>query len=104
MVQWAKVGAGVQGVRVLGAQHPLFHGQQRGEQVPGGGRVSRLPGPAGEVGAGAQGVRVLHAQARSYTESSAAYWSRAAAGSPASPASAIQRCGQLNGLVACLWL
>ena len=38
------------------------HGQQRGELVPGPGRIPRLPGPASEVGAGGQGVRVLGAE------------------------------------------
>ena len=57
-----EVGAGGQGVRVLRAEDPLEHGQQRGELVPGPGRIPRLPGPAGEVGAGDQGVRVLRAE------------------------------------------
>ena len=53
-----KVGARVQGVRVLRAEDPLLRRQQRGELVPGPGYVPRLPGPVGEVGAGVQGVRV----------------------------------------------
>ena len=42
--------------------NPLFVRQQRGELVPGAGRVPRLPGPAGEVGASTQSVRVLVAE------------------------------------------
>jgi hypothetical protein len=38
---------------VLGAQGTLTHGQQRGVLVPGGGRVSRRPGPVGEPSASA---------------------------------------------------
>ena len=52
-------------VRVSGCSGPRTRsrdGQQRGELVPGPGRVPRLPGPAGEVGAGGQGVRVLRAE------------------------------------------
>ena len=41
-----------QGVPVLGAQHPLADGQQRGELVAGPGRIPRLAGLAGEVVAG----------------------------------------------------
>ena len=54
-VQRARLCAGGQGVRVLRAEDPLAHGQQRGELVPGGGRVPRLPGPAGEAAAGRPG-------------------------------------------------
>ena len=51
-VQAGEAAAGGQGVRVLRAEDPLDHGQQRGEQVAGRGRIPRLPGPAGEVGRG----------------------------------------------------
>ena len=51
-----------QGVGVLGAEDALGYGQQRGELVPGGGRVPRLPGPVGQAGAGGQGVGVLGAE------------------------------------------
>ena len=61
-VQRARSCAGGQGVRVLRAEDPLVHGQQRGELVAGGGRVPRLPGPVGEVVPGGQGVRVLRAE------------------------------------------
>ena len=54
-----KVAAGGQGVRVVGAQHPLEDGQQHRVLVPGPGRISRQPGVAGKVGAGGQGVPVL---------------------------------------------
>jgi hypothetical protein len=37
---------------VLWAEDPHAHRQQLGEQVPGGGRIPRHPGPAGEVVAG----------------------------------------------------
>ena len=37
-----EVGAGGQGVRVLGAQDPLADGQQRGVLVAGPGRIPRL--------------------------------------------------------------
>ena len=56
-----EVGAGGQGVGVLGAGDPLADGQQRGVLVAGPGRIPRLPGPGGEVGAGGQGVGVLGA-------------------------------------------
>ena len=39
---------------MLGTQHPLLDGQQRGELVPGPGRIPGLPGPAGEAGPGGQ--------------------------------------------------
>jgi hypothetical protein len=35
-------------VQVRRAKHPLAYRQQRGEQVPGRGRVARLPDPAGK--------------------------------------------------------
>jgi hypothetical protein len=57
-----EVGADVQGVRVLGAEDALVHGQQRSELVPGCGRVPGRPGPDGGAGADAQGVRVLRAE------------------------------------------
>jgi Resolvase, N terminal domain len=41
---------------------PLAHRHQPGQLVPGGGRVPRLPGPAGELATGGQGVRVLRAR------------------------------------------
>jgi hypothetical protein len=56
-----EVAVGGQGVRVLGAQHPLVDGQQRGLLVAGPACIPRHPGPAGEAGAGGQGVRVLGA-------------------------------------------
>ena len=81
-----KAGAGGEGVRVLGAEDPLHDGQQRGVLVAGRGRVPRLPGPAGEVARGRPGCPgARRRETRSMTGSSAAYWSRAAAGSPASP-------------------
>ena len=46
---------------MLGAGDPLADRQQRGELVPGPGRIPRLPGPAGQVGAGGQRVGVLGA-------------------------------------------
>ena len=46
---------------MFGAEDPLAHGQQRGEQVPGGGRVPHLPGPAGELEPVRQGIRVFWA-------------------------------------------
>ena len=58
-VQGARLARAAQGVRVLGAQHPLADGQQRGELVAGPGRIPRLPGPVGQVAAGGQGARVL---------------------------------------------
>ena len=47
---------------MLGAGDPLADRQQRGELVPGPGRISRLPGPAGEVGADGEGGGMLGAQ------------------------------------------
>ena len=47
---------------MLWAEDPLLHRQEPLKQVSGGGRVSRLPGPAGEASVGGQGVRVLRAQ------------------------------------------
>jgi hypothetical protein len=47
---------------MLRAEDPVIHGQQPGERVPGGGRIPRMPGPAGQVGAGGQGARVLRAE------------------------------------------
>ena len=43
---------------MLRTEDPLADGQQRGELVPGGGHIPRLPGPAGETAADGQGVRV----------------------------------------------
>ena len=54
-VQVARLARVAQGVRVLRAEDPLAHGQQRGELVAGPGRIPRLPGPAGEVGRGRSG-------------------------------------------------
>jgi hypothetical protein len=34
---------------MLGAEDPLAHGQQRGELVPGGGRIPRRPGAKRQV-------------------------------------------------------
>jgi len=56
------VAADGQGGRVLGAQHPLLDGQQRGVLVADAGRVPGMPGQTGEVGAGGQVFRVLGAQ------------------------------------------
>ena len=68
------------------AEDPLADGQQRGELVPGGGRIPRLPGPAGEARAGRSGCPGARGrETRSSTGSSAANWSRAAAASPACP-------------------
>ena len=67
---------------MLRAGYPLADRQQRGELVPGPGRIPRLPGPAGEV---ARVIRVCGCSAprtRSCTGSSAANWSRAPAASP----------------------
>jgi uncharacterized protein (TIGR03083 family) len=52
---------GGQGVRVLRAEDPLAHRQQRGEQVPSGGRVPGQPGKTGQVGTERQGIGVLGA-------------------------------------------
>ncbi len=49
-------------MRVLRARYPLAHGQQRGEQVPGGGQIPHLSGQAGELLSGGQGVRVIRAE------------------------------------------
>jgi hypothetical protein len=46
---------------VVRAGHPLAHRQQRGDQVPGGGRIPRRPGPKGKLVPGVQGSRVLRA-------------------------------------------
>ena len=48
-VQSARLALAVRGARVLRSGHAFAHVQQRGVAVPGGGRVPRLPGPAGEV-------------------------------------------------------
>jgi tetratricopeptide (TPR) repeat protein len=53
------VGAGAQGVGVLGALDPLADRQQGGELVAGPGRIPRLPGEGGEFVPGVQGVGVL---------------------------------------------
>ena len=47
---------------MLGAEDALGYGQQRGELVPGGGRIPRLPDPVGQAGAGGQGIGVLGAE------------------------------------------
>jgi hypothetical protein len=52
---------GGQGVRVVRAEEPLDHRQQRGVLVTGGGRVPGFPGPVGEAIPGGQGERVLWA-------------------------------------------
>ena len=93
-VQWARLCAGAQGVRVLGAEHPLDDGQQRGVLVAGGGRIPRLPGPAGQV---VRALRVFGCSGpstRSMMGSRAAYWSRAAAASPACPVQRRGCCGR----------
>ena len=78
--------AGEQGARVLWAEDPFPDGQQRRELVPGPGRVPRLPGPVGQAGRGRPGSSgCSEPRTRSSTGSSAANWSRAAAGSPACP-------------------
>ena len=84
-VQRARLARAARVSRVLRAEDPLYDRQQRGELVPGPGRIPRLPGPLGEVGAGGQGVGVLRAEDPLATGSSAAYWSRAPAASPACP-------------------
>ena len=56
------VAADLQGFRVLRAQYPHVHRQQRGVLVTGRNRIPRRPGPAGDVAAEGQGVRVLAAQ------------------------------------------
>jgi hypothetical protein len=48
-------------------------------------RALRPPGPVGQADTGGRRVGVLSTQDRSRTGSSAAYWSRAPAGSPAAP-------------------
>ena len=57
-----EVTADGQGVRVLGAEHPLGDGQQSGVLVMGSGRIPGLPGPVGQAGAGGQGAGVLGAK------------------------------------------
>ena len=47
---------------MLQSEDPLAHGQQCGELIPGGGRVARLPGPAGKFVPGVQSVGVLRAE------------------------------------------
>jgi hypothetical protein len=49
-------------VRVLRAEDPLEHGEQRGAQLLGGGRVPRLPGSAGVLVPGHQGGQVVRAR------------------------------------------
>ena len=85
-VQRARLVAGGQGVPVLGAQDALHHGQQHGVLVAGRSQGSRLPGPAGQAAAAARVSRCSAPRTRSITGSSTAYWSRAAARAPASPA------------------
>ena len=41
---------------MVGAEHSLLHGQQRGELVACRGRIACFAGPAGKVAADAQGV------------------------------------------------
>ncbi len=43
------------------ARHPLEYGQQLGVLVPGGGRIPRLAGPAGELVLGHHGAIVFRA-------------------------------------------
>ena len=62
-----------------------MHGQQPGEQVPGGGRVPRLPGPAGELSRTVRVSGCSGPRTRSSTGTSPASRSRAAAASPSSP-------------------
>jgi hypothetical protein len=81
----SKAGAGGQTVRVLLAEDPFEHGDQCSELVPGPGRVTLFPGPAGQVGKDDQGVRVFGPKSRPSTGTSAANWSRARAGLPAHP-------------------
>ena len=79
-----EVAAGDQGFGVLGAGDPLAAAAAR-RTGPGPRPDPPPPGPAGEV---PRAVRVSGCSApetRSRTGSSAAYWSRAAAGSPACP-------------------
>jgi hypothetical protein len=47
---------------VLAAEDPLVEGQQRDGQCAGGGRVTRLTGPAGEAVPGGQGVWMVAAE------------------------------------------
>ena len=46
---------------MIGAEDALAGGQQRGVLVARGGRIPRVPGPAGGVGTGVQGGQVLGA-------------------------------------------
>ena len=51
-----------QGVWVPWARHPFARRQQVSEQIPGSGRVPRLPSPARELIPGGQRARVLWAK------------------------------------------
>jgi hypothetical protein len=51
----SEAAAGGQGFGVLRSERPLDDGQQCGCQVPGGGRITRLPGPDGEFVSGGKG-------------------------------------------------
>ena len=57
-----EVAAGAHSVRVLWAEDPLVHGQQRGVVALGAGCIPRYPGEEGEGGAGGQRTRVLWAE------------------------------------------
>ena len=70
---------------MLRAGHPFVEGQQPRVFVAGRGRVSGLGGPVGQGGAGDKRAGVLGAQELFPDRNSAAYWSRAVAGSPAIP-------------------
>ena len=56
-----EIGAGGQGILVLGAQDEFNYRQQRGELVASPRRVPGPPGPGGEVGAGVERTGVLGA-------------------------------------------
>ena len=54
--------AGILRVRMLPTEFSAAHWQQRGEQIPGGGWIARLPGPVCEVPADDQRSRVVGAE------------------------------------------
>jgi hypothetical protein len=58
-VQWARLALGARVPGCSGPRTRLIDRQQRGVVVPGGGRVPRMTGPAGEAGADGEGARVL---------------------------------------------
>ena len=76
---------GGEGVGVGGSRDLLDGGEQCRVLVAGRGRVTRHTGEVGEIRPGGEGVGVRGSEDLLEVGSSAVYWSRAAAGSPASP-------------------